>query len=75
MEVIRLVQVNFDILENQSSNAISEKELGMFVGSVKLSAHGNCNEFIKKMKPIGHFLGWNGRIYPQFKIYTSQTVA
>ena len=66
VNAIRLVKIDFDNLENH--NAICSEDLGVFVDGDNLTAHGKVKEFIRKMQPVKPYLGWNGQVYPQFRL-------
>ena len=68
MEIVTLYKISFDTMENNSSEAINKRKLGVFGPKDGLTAHGNCGKFIEDMKPTTHYLGWNGEIYPKFII-------
>ena len=64
---IRLVQINFDNLEN--SDARSETELGVFVDEDNLTAQGKIGlYFQEQMEPKKLYLGWDDNVYPQFRL-------
>lgn len=65
-EVITLTRVDHDNLENK--DPICTTKLGIFVGEDGLTAHGKVAEFIRNMKPEKRYLGWDGEVYPQYKL-------
>lgn len=67
-EIITLIKINFDSLENDLGNAITESKLGVFSGTNGLTAHGNVAKFIANMEPEKRYLGWNGEVYPIYKL-------
>ena len=69
-EVVILYRIDFDNLENNIGNAINKRELGVFGPKPPLTAHGNCSDYISKLEPFRMYLGWDGEIYPQFKMET-----
>ncbi|GAH06634.1 unnamed protein product [marine sediment metagenome] len=69
-EIKELWVTNFDNMENQRSDAITKECVGTFIAGEHLTAHGKADKYIKSMKPINHYLGWNGIIYPKFEIIT-----
>ena len=69
-EIVILYRINFDSSENILSNAKYRTELGCFGPKNGLSPVGNCSEFISKLEPVKMYLGWDGKIYPQFVMET-----
>lgn len=69
-EVVILYRIDFDGSENSSSSAISKRELGVFGNKSPLSPQGNCSNYISNLEPIKVYLGWDGEIYPKFKMET-----
>jgi len=67
MKAIQVFEVGFDWMENNSSEAISERLLGTFIEKNGLTAIGNANEFLKTI-PIGIVqIQYDGKIYPYIK--------
>ena len=73
MVYLEIIGVHFDNLENSLSNAVSEESLGIFVEGGGLSAHGKACQYISSMDPIKLYLGWDGYIYPKYKIREGYT--
>lgn len=71
MKVSRLVQIDFDTLENESAQALSVKQIGVFQDDEKLRAHGKIAQWFGGKK-FDLYLAWNGQVYPQFRIEESQ---
>jgi len=69
-EIVILYKIDFDRLENSTSEAIYKTELGVFGSKPPLSPHGNCEEYISTLEPIKIYLGWDGQIYPKFAMVT-----
>lgn len=66
-DVKRLVRIDFDNMENR--NPVTKKVLGVFVGDERgLTAHGKASEWFKKQEPVHFYLGYDGQIYPQFRL-------
>lgn len=65
-EIIRLVKIDHDNLENH--NAIYTTNLGTFIAGDGLSAHGKVGKFISNMEPQKRYLGWDGNVYPQYRL-------
>lgn len=63
---IKLVMYSFDDLENR--DAREEHLIGVFVDGDKLTAHGKIEEWFKKKSPFHMYLGWDGKVYPRFKL-------
>jgi hypothetical protein len=64
MEIVTLWIEEFDNLENH--NPYSRREIGTFGPKDNLTAHGNCDKFLKTMPPVKMYLGWDHQIYPKF---------
>ena len=71
MKISRLIQIDFNTMENSSAEAICEKQVGIFQGDDKIRAHGKMAEWFGGKK-FDLYLGWNGQVYPQFRIEESQ---
>ena len=65
-EAIQVFKDTFDSSENH--NPRNEELLGTFMAKDTLSAHGNAGNFIAELPPFKHYLGWDGRVYPQIRI-------
>jgi len=70
MEIIEVIQKDFDIMENH--NPIRETSLGMFKANraKHLTAHGIAGKFIATLT-LKPYLGYNGQVYPQLRIKTT----
>jgi len=68
MKYCKLIRIDFKNTENIATTY--ELELGIFLDKKSgLTAHGSCSNWIKKnLNNIRMYLGWNGQVYPQFKI-------
>lgn len=66
MEGIQVFQHDFDNMENHMP--VSVELLGIFAEGEGLSAHGKVSTFLSEMKPIKHYLGYDGKIYPKFTL-------
>ena len=66
MDIVILYRKDFDILENY--NPYIEEEIGVFGPKDNLSAYGNCSEFLNSMNPVKMYLGYDGEIYPKFRM-------
>lgn len=64
--IIRLIKVDHDNLENR--NAVHSTNLGNFIEGDGLTAHGKVANFIDKMEPEKRYLGWDGNVYPQYRL-------
>lgn len=71
MKISRLIQIDFDTMENRSAEAMCEKQLGVFQDDDKIMAHGKIARWFDGKK-FALYLGWNGQVYPQFRIEESQ---
>ena len=65
-EIIRLIKINHDNLENRE--AVYKTSLGTFIEGDGLTAHGKVDKFIRDMPPEKRYLGWDGSVYPQYKL-------
>ena len=66
-DVKRLVRIDFDNMENH--NPTTQKVLGVFIGEERgLTAQGKAAEWFNKQEPVRLYLGYDGQIYPQFRL-------
>lgn len=65
-EIIRLVKIDHNNLENK--DALYIENLGTFVDGDVLTAHGKVSKFISEMPAEKRYLGWDGNVYPQYKL-------
>jgi hypothetical protein len=61
-EIYRLTKVTFDTLENNIDSAISEQHIGNY------SSHDALSEALRRETDIELYLGWDGNVYPQYKV-------
>ena len=65
-----LIQIDYDTMENHHS--LSHTTLCIFTDEVDgLSAHGKADDYLRsttRVKPIMHYMGNDGEIYPQFRL-------
>lgn len=66
MDAIKLIKVGFDTLENR--DPIYEIEMGVFVDDNSLTAHGKIAKWFNEHEPVKMYLGWDGQVYPKFKM-------
>lgn len=66
MEAIQVFRDDFDNMENHSPYCT--ELLGTFIEKDGLTAHGNASIFISKINHIKLYLGYNGNVYPQFRL-------
>lgn len=64
---IRLVQVDFDIMENRADSAITETEIGIFKESGDISAHGKIQKWFEDLVSVKLYLAWDGEVYPKYR--------
>lgn len=69
-EIIRLVRIDFDSLENTSARY--ESEIGTFGPTATLTAHGRVARWMEEQEPIKHYVGYDGQVYPQFRLETKR---
>ena len=67
-EIVRVIRRDFDSLENRSADAVSDVCVGTFIGNAKLTAQGVAKEWLSEQPPVRLYLGWDGNVYPQFRI-------
>jgi hypothetical protein len=75
MEILRLIKITFDNLENESAAARHEEDLGTFVNeptidatnTVGKTAYVKVGELLCTLE-IKLYLGWDGQVYPQFRV-------
>lgn len=66
-DILRLERIDFDNLENR--DAICKKVVGVFVAEEKgLTAYGKADEWFRTQPPVAMYLGWDGQVYPQFRL-------
>lgn len=66
MEILQLYEDGFDSLENR--NPKYSELIATFVPSPPLTVQGVADNFISKMKPVKIHLGYDGEIYPKFRL-------
>ena len=59
-ETFRVVQVDFDELENR--NPVYEKRLATFRTLAAM------DKWFKKQPSMAHYVGYDGQVYPQFRV-------
>ena len=64
-EIMRVTRIDFDGMENTPTEYCSEGKY--FKSNGKLSAHGVCGEYLSSLT-VTPYLGWNGEVYPKFKV-------
>lgn len=65
-EIIRLIKIDFDCSENYNSEV--ESCVGIFSASDHLTAHGKISKYFQEMPPEKRYLGWDGKVYPQYRL-------
>lgn len=70
MEILELIRVDFSTFENYSP--AYRTTLGMFSANKELhtSAHGTLSKFLEDLPPVKLYTGWDGEVYPKFRIKT-----
>lgn len=70
MGILELIRRDFDNMENHSPNC--ETSIGMFAANKDLhtSAQGTLSNFFTNFESIKIYLGYDGNVYPQFRIKT-----
>lgn len=66
-DIYKLTIIGFDSMENSVSQAEHIIEEKYFKENPPKSAHGVLCDYISKLE-YRHQLGWNGEVYPKFKI-------
>lgn len=67
--ILRLVRIGFDNLENRSGDALTTSTVKIFMDDPSgKTAHGKASDWLDSYPPQRMYLGWNGQVYPQFKI-------
>ena len=66
MEAIQVFRDDFDNMENHSPE--SSELLGTFIEKEGKTAHGNASIFISNIKPIKVYMGYDGNVYPKFRL-------
>ena len=64
--VYRLIRIDHDNLENREP--IHTKTIGLFMDDDNSTAHGKISDYFKKQPPEKLYFGWDGKVYPKFKI-------
>ncbi len=69
---LRLVRVVMDTLENNLSDAIITKEIGIFVDDHDYgkTAFLKIRKYFESLEPERMYVGWNNQVYPQYRIET-----
>lgn len=65
-EAVRLIRIDFDNMENR--DPYCEEEVAVFVGDAHLTAHGKASEYMRTMEKVRPYAGYDGQVYPQFKL-------
>ena len=74
MEYVQLTQIDFDGMENSIAQAITKKDLGIFLPSGTTTAHGTLVKWLNNRKEkYSPYLGWDGEVYPKFKVKSGET--
>ena len=71
METIQVFRDDFDSTENHSPER--SKLLGTFIEKEGKTAHGNASIFISNIEPIRVYLGYDGNVYPKFRLIKKLT--
>lgn len=66
MEIIELIQCDHDNMENHA--AYREFSRGLFTNLGSRTAHGVISDFIANLQPFQMYLGYDGEVYPKFKL-------
>lgn len=67
MKAIRLVKIDFDVLEN--NDPFRRKEIAYFISDVGgVSAHGKVEKYINNLPEVKFYLGWDGQVYPKYEL-------
>jgi len=70
-EIIQLIKIDFDNMENQ--DPLYERTIGIFEAYGDKTAHGMVELFFQAYGPIEIYLGWDGEVYPKFKLIKHTT--
>jgi hypothetical protein len=65
-EAVQLFRDDFDTFDN--TNPSMTRLLGTFIEKDGRTAHGNANKFIQELQPVKLYLGWDGKVYPQYRL-------
>lgn len=57
-EIVRIIRRDFDTLENQTSDAITETCLATFIEENGLTASGHATNWFKAQEPVKLYLAW-----------------
>ena len=66
MEAIQVFRDDFDNMENHSPEC--SKLLGTFIEKEGKTAYGNASIFISNINPIKVYSGYDGEVYPKFRL-------
>ena len=66
MTALRLIQLDFDNMENRNSEY--SKTLAIFTEEPHLSAYAKLQEWIGKQPAIQLYTGYDHNVYPQFVV-------
>lgn len=70
-EICTLTRIDFDVLENHNPHYF--EHLGTFRASEHLTPHGEAAKWLAEQPPVKMYLGYDGQVYPQFKLKTTYT--
>ena len=65
MEVKELIKKDFDGMENKNPEVY--ETIGLFTDDKDKNAHKKIMEYLSTLK-ITPYLGWDGEVYPKFKV-------
>jgi hypothetical protein len=67
MSGLKLHKITFEVLENNLNSALCSEELGIFTEE-GTTACKKIQDYLHEMGPVMMYLGWDGNVYPQFKV-------
>ena len=66
---LELIKIDFDNMENHNPQILESVAIFSDSKICGLSAHGRCGNYIKEnFNNVKMYLGYDGRVYPQFYI-------
>lgn len=79
MTILRLIRIDFDSLENNSSDAISSKAVLVAMDDPPdvpdgKTAFAKVRGYLQREAPSPLYLSWTQEVYPQWKIVEERVV-
>ncbi len=66
--IITVMLTHYDILENNTADALRPKLLETFIDTETTTAHSKAASYINGLNPMRLYLGNDGKVYPRVTI-------